>query len=334
VAVAESGEAPLLSVRDLSVEFQTPDGPVTVVSGVDLAIHEGEVLGLVGESGSGKSVTSSAIMRLIPTPPGRITSGSVRLSGRELTTLSFEQMRKLRGNDIAMVFQDPMSSLDPAFTVGFQLIEALRFHRSMSKAAARSRALALLDMVGIPEPELRLDDYPHQMSGGMRQRVLIAIALINDPRLLIADEPTTALDVTVQAQIIELLKSLQTGLGMGMLFVTHDMGVIANIADRVAVMYAGQVVETGPVDELFENPRHPYTKALLEAIPQVTGGDERLASIPGVVPTPDAFPAACRFADRCSYATDECRSEPIPMFDVAPEHHTRCLHHDDLRAER
>ncbi|HEX5588102.1 MAG TPA: dipeptide/oligopeptide/nickel ABC transporter permease/ATP-binding protein [Acidimicrobiia bacterium] len=325
-ADATPAPVPLLSVRNLSVEFTTPQGPVTVVSDVSFDVAPGEVLGLVGESGCGKSVTSSAVMRLIASPPGRVTSGEVVFEDRNLLELPFGEMRKLRGNDIAMVFQDPMSSLNPAFTIGNQLVEAIRLHNKVKKSVARRRAAAMLAQVGIPDATARLDDYPHNLSGGMRQRVVIAMALVNEPKLVIADEPTTALDVTVQAQILELLKNLQRDLGMAILFVTHDLGVIADICDRVVVMYAGQVVEQAPVHELFASPQHPYTRALLRSIPQTIGGSERLVSIPGVVPTPSDWPHGCRFADRCVLAIDACRAAPVEL-EAVDRTLVRCIRH-------
>jgi peptide/nickel transport system permease protein len=324
-------EGTVLAVRDLTVEFATPSGPLTVVTEVSFDVRPGEVVGLVGESGCGKSVTSAAIMRLIASPPGRILSGEVLFDGRDLLSLSFDEMRDIRGNDIAMVFQDPMSSLNPAFTIGNQLIEAIRLHRSVSKSEAADRATELLDLVGIPDARSRLDDYPHQLSGGMRQRVLIAMALVNDPKLLIADEPTTALDVTVQAQILELLKRLQQELGMAMVFVTHDLGVVADLCDRVVVMYAGEVVEQAPVHELFANPRHPYTRALLGAIPQAASKGGRLPSIPGVVPVPSRWPVGCRFAERCVFATEVCAIAAVPL-EAVGDRLVRCVRHAEIPA--
>jgi peptide/nickel transport system permease protein len=325
---SSSAPAPVLAVEGLSVEFITDAGPVTVIEDVGFEVNKGEVLGIVGESGSGKTVTSLSIMRLIPSPPGRIIEGSVRFEGQELLTLDVEGMRQVRGREIAMVFQDPMTSINPAFTVGQQLVDVLRLHSPRKKEEARKRAAELLDMVGIPDPRRRLDDYPHEMSGGMRQRALIAMALAGEPKLLIADEPTTALDVTVQAQILDLLKALQQDLDMSIIFVTHDLGVVAELCDRVAVMYAGQVVELATIDELFEHPRHPYTEGLLSAIPQASGAEERLVSIPGVVPSPAAMPAGCRFAPRCSYADEACATA-VPLEAVGGGL-VRCVHTPDL----
>ncbi|MBX6389313.1 MAG: dipeptide/oligopeptide/nickel ABC transporter permease/ATP-binding protein [Frankia sp.] len=316
----------LLRVEGLRVEFDSGRGPVTVLEDLDLTIRQGEVLGLVGESGCGKSVTALAINRLLPSPPGQITAGRILLDGVDLLGLSLRQMRRVRGREISMIFQDPMTSLDPAFTVGHHLVEAQRNHASVDRATARRRAIELLDLVGIPAAARRMGQFPHELSGGMRQRVMIAAALANNPRLLIADEPTTALDVTVQAQILELLRSLQQDLGMAMLFVTHDLGVIADIADRVVVMYAGQVVEEAGVHDLFARPRHPYTRGLLRAMPsRLTPPGERLAIIPGTVPLPQAFPSGCRFASRCDHATADCARQPVPLLVGADGARVRCL---------
>ncbi|MGE3833833.1 MAG: dipeptide/oligopeptide/nickel ABC transporter permease/ATP-binding protein [Acidimicrobiia bacterium] len=319
----------ILSVRNLSVAFNTPAGSLTVVTDVSFDVAPGEVLGLVGESGCGKSVTSSAIMRLIQSPPGRITKGEVYFDGVDLLGKSLEEMRKLRGTEISMVFQDPMSALNPAFTIGNQMTEVIRRHQGFNKAQAEERAAELLSLVGIPDARARLAEYPHRFSGGMRQRVLIAMALSNNPRLVIADEPTTALDVTVQAQILDLLKKLQTELGMAMIFVTHDLGVVADICDRVAVMYAGEIVEQGKVHDLFANPRHPYTRALLGAIPQLAEAGERLTSIPGTVPPPPLWPTGCRFSTRCDFVTPACTEAPVELENVGGQF-VRCIRHDEL----
>jgi peptide/nickel transport system permease protein len=327
-AAVASGPSPLLSVRGLTLEFVTEHGAARVVEELSLDIGMGEVLGLVGESGSGKSVTALAIARLLPSPPARIVSGSVRFDGADILSMGFGDVRRIRGNDIAMIFQDPMVSLDPSFTIGDQLVEAQMVH-GRRRGAARARAAELLDLVGIPEPRRRLSAYPHQLSGGMRQRVMIAIALSCEPRLLIADEPTTALDVTVQAQILDLLRRLQPEFDMSILLITHDLGVVADICDRVAVMYAGQVVEQRPVRELFESPRHPYTAGLLAAMPQVGVPASRLADIPGRVPLPTAYPTGCRFRDRCSHVADACH-EPASPIVLGPNASTRCVRYDDL----
>jgi peptide/nickel transport system permease protein len=323
------GDDALLRIEGLSVEFATERGVSRVVDGVSLAIRPGETVGLVGESGSGKTVTSLAVMRLVPSPPGTIVEGAIRFDGQDLLALDFEAVRRVRGSGISMVFQDPMTSLDPSFTVGSQLVEAQRVHRDVSRSAARRRAVELLELVGIPAPETRLRQYPHQLSGGLRQRVAIAIALANEPRLLIADEPTTALDVTVQAQILDLLKQLQQDLGMAVLFVTHDLGVIADLCDRVAVMYAGEIVEEASAQDLFERPQHPYTAGLLGAMPQVGGSGDRLAVIPGQVPQAHAMPDGCRFADRCDHAVAQCRSTSVPVTVVASSS-VRCVRASEL----
>ena len=328
VASVASDPSPLLSIRGLTVEFITEHGAARVVEELDLDIGAGEVLGLVGESGSGKSVTALAIARLLPSPPARIVSGSVRFDGADILSMSFGDVRRIRGNEIGMIFQDPMVSLDPSFTIGDQLVEAQVAH-GRRRGAARARAAELLDLVGIPEPRRRLSAYPHQLSGGMRQRVMIAIALCCEPRLLVADEPTTALDVTVQAQILDLLKRLQPEFDMSILLITHDLGVVADICDRVAVMYAGQVVEQRTVHELFAAPRHPYTAGLLAAMPQVGVPASRLADIPGRVPLPTAFPTGCRFRERCSHAADVCREPASPIL-LGPDATTRCVRHEDL----
>jgi peptide/nickel transport system permease protein len=331
VAAPTPGESgALLRVSSLSVQFLTDAGPATVVDNVSFNVRPGEMLGIVGESGSGKTVTSLAVMRLVPSPPGRIVSGNVMFDDRDLLQLSLRDMRDVRGDDIAMVFQDPMTSLNPVFTIGTQLVDTIRLHRKMKKREARARAVELLDLVGIPDPERRIKDYPHQLSGGMRQRALLALALSCEPRLLIADEPTTALDVTVQAQILDLLRSLQARLGMAVILVTHDLGVIADLCSRVVVMYAGQVVEEASVEDLFARPQHPYTEGLLAAIPQVAAHDERLASIPGVVPDPLAMPTGCRFHPRCPYAIPECTSAPVELRAAGEEHRARCIRVDEL----
>lgn len=296
---------PLLEVRDLRVSFFTPRGEVRAVDGVSFTIDEGETFGLVGESGCGKSVTALSLLRLLD-GNGRIVGGDIVFAGRTLLALSEEEMRSLRGDQIAMVFQEPMTSLNPVFTVGYQIGEVLEVHRGMSRKQARAEAIELLRLVEIPEPERRVDAYPHQLSGGMRQRVMIAMALACRPRLLIADEPTTALDVTIQAQILDLLAHLQEQFGMAVLFVTHDLGIVAERARRVAVMYAGRIVEEAETATLFRNPLHPYTRGLLRSIPRLGMRVRRLAAIPGSVPDPLALPSGCRFRDRCTYAVARC----------------------------
>ena len=301
--------SPVLDVRDLSVRFDTRDGTVRAVDGVSFALEEGETLGLVGESGSGKSVTNLALLGLVPSPPGVVERGEVLFDGRDLLALPPRELRKLRGNRVSMIFQDPMTSLNPLLTVGRQLTEVLEVHRGMSRRDARKKAAAGLADVGIPAPEARLDAYPHELSGGMRQRVMIAMALLCDPKVLIADEPTTALDVTIQAQILELLQDLQAKHGTAIVMITHDLGVVAGMADRVNVMYAGRVVETAPTRDLFRAPAHPYTRALLASIPRLSSSpDEDLAAIPGAPPDLADLPPGCAFGPRCERVRDACRT--------------------------
>jgi dipeptide transport system ATP-binding protein len=297
----------LLDVRNLRVTFTTARGELAAVDGVDLAVEEGEVLGVVGESGSGKSVANLAVMGLIGFP-GRVTADRLIFAGRDLARLAARERRRLVGKDMAMIFQEPMSSLNPCYTVGFQIMEVLEAHLGLGRRERRARAIELLEQVGIPAPETRLDAYPHQLSGGMNQRAMIAMAIACRPKLLIADEPTTALDVTIQAQILDLLLGLQREVGMALVLITHDMGVIAETARRVIVMYAGQVVEERSVEPLFAAPRHPYTRALLDALPERAEGRRRLASIPGVVPSLTAKPSGCLFHPRCTFADDLCRA--------------------------
>jgi oligopeptide/dipeptide ABC transporter ATP-binding protein len=309
--------APLLEIRDLVVRFHTPDGVVHAVNNVTYTLQEGETLGIVGESGSGKSVHALSILRLIPSPPGRIERGEVIFNGKDLLKLPDSEIRRVRGGEIAMVFQDPMTSLNPVLTVGRQISEAIELHLGASKSAARKRVVELLDLVGIPDPGRRLDDYPHQFSGGMRQRVMIAMALSCDPKLLIADEPTTALDVTIQAQIVELVKDLKKRLGMAIIWITHDLGVVAGIADTVQVMYAGRVVERGPVRAVFKDTRSAYTYGLLRSLPRADaekGG--RLQPIPGTPPDMVDPPSGDAFAPRNPYATERCWQETPPLAPV------------------
>ena len=321
------GAMPVLDVRDLKTVFQTRGGEVHAVNDVSFSLRAGELLGVVGESGSGKSVTMMSLLGLLPSPPADVRNGSVHFGGKDLLNISAEELRKVRGGQIGFVFQDPMTSLNPVYQVGFQIMEPLRKHMGMSKKQARVRAQELLELVGIPDAQRRLDDYPHQFSGGMRQRVMIAIALACDPKVLIADEPTTALDVTIQAQILELMKDLREKLGMAVIWITHDLGVIAGIADRVMVMYGGQVVEHAPVRELFGNPQHPYTRALLKTIPSITGERAaRLTIIKGQPPILGDAPSSCPFRDRCDVAFDRCARENPPRYDVGAGHDVACFH--------
>ena len=319
---------PVLRVHDLKTYFVTDRGSGTAraVDGVSFELAAGETLGLVGESGCGKTVMSLSILRLIPEPPGHILPGSfIEFEGRNLLTLPPRELRAVRGNRIAMVFQEPMTSLNPVLPIGAQVAEAALVHQKLSRANARSRTIDLLRLVGIPDPETRVDDYPHQLSGGMRQRVMIAMALICHPQILIADEPTTALDVTIQAQILDLLGRLRRELNMAVLLITHDLGVVAGSADRVVVMYAGQVVETASTKGLFARPLHPYTEGLLASIPRVDHPRERLRSIPGSVPPATAWPTGCRFHPRCPFAWDKCRTEEPPLLETgAAGHSARC----------
>jgi oligopeptide/dipeptide ABC transporter ATP-binding protein len=320
-----SDTTPLLEVKGLRTEFRSGGSSFAAVDGISFSLAPGETLGIVGESGCGKSVTSLSIMRLVPNPPGRITAGDIRLEGRNLLDLPESAMRAVRGDDIAMIFQEPMTSLNPVQTVGDQIIEAVQLHRSLSAAAARARALEMLQLVKIPSPETRLDEYPHQLSGGMRQRVMIAMALACDPTLLIADEPTTALDVTIQAQILDLLRDLRERTGAAIMLITHDLGVVAELAHRVIVMYAGRIVEEAPVGLLFADPQHPYTLGLLGSIPRLgSDGDERLTAIEGVVPNPYALPPGCRFSPRCPLADEKCRSEQPALREIVPGHRAAC----------
>jgi len=315
----------LLEVKGLRTEFRTGGSSFAAVDGISFSLAPGETLGIVGESGCGKSVTSLSIMRLVPNPPGRITAGEIRLEGRNLLDLPESDMRAIRGDDIAMIFQEPMTSLNPVQTVGQQIVEAVQLHRPLGAANARARALEMLRLVKIPSPETRLDEYPHQLSGGMRQRVMIAMALACDPKLLIADEPTTALDVTIQAQILDLLRDLRERTGAAIMLITHDLGVVAELAHRVIVMYAGRIVEEAPVDLLFADPQHPYTLGLLGSIPRLgSDGDERLTAIEGVVPNPYALPPGCRFSPRCPLADARCQAEQPSLREITPGHRAAC----------
>jgi oligopeptide/dipeptide ABC transporter ATP-binding protein len=331
--------APLLEIRELQTHFFTDDGIVRAVDGVSLALEPGRTLAVVGESGSGKSVTALSVLRLVAMPPGRIVGGSIRFRGRDLLSLSEPEMRGIRGREISMIFQEPMTSLNPVYTCGEQIMEVLELHLKLDRSAAKKQAIELLRHVGIPSPEQRVDEYPHQMSGGMRQRVMIAMALACRPALLIADEPTTALDVTIQAQILELLRALQRELEMSVLLITHDLGVVAETADQVAVMYAGQVVETCGVRDIFHAARHPYTAGLLASLPRLGeeagphsggSGPRRLRVIPGQVPDPTRFPSGCRFHPRCPLAVERCRTEAPALRDVGGGHLARCHRAEEI----
>jgi peptide/nickel transport system ATP-binding protein len=321
----------LLDVRNLHTYFFTRDGIVKAVDDVTFSIWRGEVLGIVGESGCGKSVTALSIMRLITSPPGRITEGNITFEGQELLHLSDREIREIRGNRIAMIFQEPMTSLNPVFPVGFQIAEALMLHQKLTKKLAWEKAAEMLSLVGIPSPKLRIKEFPHQLSGGMRQRVMIAMALSCRPSLLIADEPTTALDVTIQAQILDLIAHLREQYGMAVMFITHDLGVIAENTDHVIVMYAGKIVENANVYTLFENPAHPYTQGLLNSIPTVEEQSRSrtlLKAIPGIVPNLLALPEGCHFQDRCAYAIERCSIEEPALFEVEEGHYTACFLYD------
>ena len=317
--------AQLIEVRNLHTSFFTPDGEVKAVDGVSLEIAEGKTLGLVGESGCGKSVTALSVMRLVPSPPGKVVGGEILYRGRDLLKLDGEAMRKIRGNEISMIFQEPMTSLNPVFTIGNQIGEAIRLHQGLGRKETREKTIEMLRLVKIADPEQRIDDYPHQLSGGMRQRVMIAMALSCNPSLLIADEPTTALDVTIQAQILELMKELQQKLGMSLLLITHDLGVVAEQADEVAIMYAGKVVERAKAKEIFDRPLHPYTVGLLNSLPGAGNHKKkRLDAIPGMVPSPLELPGGCRFRDRCPKAAGICAEAEPELAEKGKEHWAAC----------
>ncbi|MDA1256219.1 MAG: ABC transporter ATP-binding protein [Chloroflexi bacterium] len=324
----------LLEVRDLATRFATAEGYVQAVDGVSFHIDEGETLGLVGESGCGKSVTSLSVMRLVPSPPGEITGGEVLFEGRDLLTISDRQMRLVRGGSIGMIFQEPMTSLNPVLTIGRQITEALEIHLDLKGAGARGRAVEILHRVGLPDPGQRFDDYPHQLSGGQRQRAMIAMAISCNPRLLIADEATTALDVTIQAQILELLESLCDEFRMALLIVTHNLGVVARYAQRVAVMYAGKIVELGTADEIYASPSHPYTVGLLGSVPRLDAGvDARLTPIEGEIPDLTNLPPGCAFEPRCRWAVERCRVEPPVLTSVRPGQSAACWEHETVTAD-
>ena len=318
---------PLLDIRGLKTYFHTHEGVSRAVDGVDLNVQRGETVSIVGESGCGKSATALSILRLIPNPPGRIVGGEILFQGQNLLDLDMAAMRKIRGDKISMIFQEPMTSLNPLFTVGFQISEALKLHRNLSKRAALERAVEVLKIVGIPSPEKRVHDYPHHLSGGMRQRVMIAMAIACEPALIIADEPTTALDVTIQAQILDIMRSLKEKTGASILLITHNLGVVADSAERVIVMYSGKVVEQAGVEEIFANPLHPYTAALLKAIPhpdEQSRSRHDLYVIPGMVPNPVHLPPGCKFHNRCSFSFEKCIREEPPLDQVSHRHLVRC----------
>jgi len=321
----DSQKNPLLEVRDLTIHFFTEEGVIRAVENINFEIYPGEILGLVGESGCGKSVTGLSLLRLISIPPGRIVNGDILFDGRSLLPLEEKEMEGVRGNDISMIFQEPMTSLNPVFTIGDQIMEAILLHQGSDRAEARRRAIKMLDRVKIPSPEKTIDSYPHQLSGGMRQRAMIAMALSCQPKLLIADEPTTALDVTIQAQVLHLLKEIQSEMEMSVMLITHDLGVVSEIADRVAVMYAGRIFEYGPIEAIFGQLRNPYTRGLMGSIPPLTEKKNRLDAIPGQVPDPMHLPAGCKFHPRCYLMIEECKKEEPPLFQVNGDHFSRCI---------
>jgi oligopeptide transport system ATP-binding protein len=330
-ATTQRDGQPLLEVKNLKTQFFTQDGVVKAVDDLSFYIMPGETLGVVGESGSGKSITGLSLMRLIPSPPGKIVNGEVLFGGKDVLKMTDEQVRHIRGNEIAMIFQDPMTSLNPVLTINRQISESLILHMNMNKDQAKTRAIELLKMVGIPNAEERVDQYPHQFSGGMRQRVMIAMALSCNPKLLIADEPTTALDVTIQAQILDLMKTLQTETGAGVMMITHSMGVVAGMADRVQVMYAGHIVETATTEEIFANPRHPYTVGLMKSIPRLDAQKkEKLQPIRGLPPDLIDLPDMCPFVPRCNYAREQCERKNPPLMEVSPGHFSACWFHDEV----
>lgn len=316
---------PILKINHLKVHFDTDDGLVKAVDGVDLEMMKGSTLALVGESGCGKSVTCMSILRLIPSPPGRIAGGQIIYKGKNLLELPEKEMETVRGNDISMIFQEPMTSLNPVFTIGDQIKEAIMLHQKKTSVEAEELTVRILDKVGIPSPEIRINDYTHQMSGGMKQRVMIAMALSCNPEILLADEPTTALDVTIQAQILDLMKSLQDEFGMSILLITHDLGIVSSIASHVAIMYASKIVEYGPIEHIYENPRHPYTLGLFTSIPIIGEKKETLYVIPGNVPDPLAFPEGCKFWPRCIFAEEICKSQE-PLLEEVSQGHTAACH--------
>ncbi|WP_017755469.1 ABC transporter ATP-binding protein [Calidifontibacillus oryziterrae] len=323
-------KSPVLDVQGLRTSFFSEGEEVPAVDNVDFHINEGEILGIVGESGCGKSVTSLSIMGLIPKPPGKIVGGKILFHGEDLTLAKEKRMREIRGNEIAMIFQEPMTSLNPLFTIGNQLIEAIKIHnKNWGKQKARDRAVEILKLVGLPRAEELINEYPHQLSGGMRQRVMIAMAMVCGPKVLIADEPTTALDVTIQAQILGLMKRLNEELNTAIMLITHDLGVVAEVCKRVVVMYSGKIVEEGDVHTIFNNPKHPYTVGLIKSIPDMREKQDRLYSIPGNVPKPGSIKQGCRFAARCEYALDKCKTQTPELFNVGSNHKVRCFLHEE-----
>ncbi|MEK5108811.1 ABC transporter ATP-binding protein [Cytobacillus sp. FSL K6-0129] len=322
-------EIPILEVKGLKTYFTTKKGTSKPVDGIDFVLNKGETLGIVGESGCGKSMTSLSILRLIPSPSGKITGGSILFKGKDLVKLPESEMRKVRGNDISMIFQEPMTSLNPVIPVGEQIAEAIRLHQNLGKKAAWEKSVEMLRLVGIPSPEKRAKQEPFQLSGGMRQRVMIAMALACSPEILIADEPTTALDVTIQAQILEIIKNLQKQLGMGVIMITHDLGVVAETCDQVVVMYAGNIVEHTSSKELFANPKHPYTQGLLASLPNITEDVEELRTIEGTIPSPYNLPKGCRFSSRCPHSKDICSERNPELFEVSDETKVRCWIYSD-----
>lgn len=319
---------PVIEVKGLQTSFFTDDGEIPAVDMIDFHVNEGEILGIVGESGCGKSVTSLSIMGLVPKPPGKITGGEILFNGEDLVNASERRMRQIRGNEIAMIFQEPMTSLNPLFTIHSQLIEAIKIHNKLNKKQARTRAIEILKLVGLPRAEELIDEYPHQLSGGMRQRVMIAMAMACNPKLLIADEPTTALDVTIQAQILKLMKQLNHEMNTAIMLITHDLGVVAEVCERIVVMYAGKIVEEGDVRTIFKDPKHPYTVGLIRSVPDMREKKERLYSIPGNVPKPGSIKKGCRFAERCEHAFDRCFSETPELYKTDDEgHRVRCFLH-------
>lgn len=314
----------VLEVKNLQTYFYSSEGVAKAVDGVSFTLQKGETLGIVGESGCGKSMTSLSLLRLVPSPPGKIINGEILLNNTDILKLSDEELRKIRGNKISMIFQEPMTSLNPVLSVGEQIAESIRLHQGLSRKEAWQKAVDMIRLVGIPAPEKRAKQEPYQLSGGMRQRIMIAMALACTPDVLIADEPTTALDVTIQAQIIDIIQNLQKQLGMSILFITHDLGVVAEICDKIAVMYAGQVVEEGTTDSLFEKPLHPYTNGLIQSLPKLYEDQEELSTIQGTVPSPYHYPSGCRYAERCPFATELCREKQPELLTIEPEKKVRC----------